>query len=262
MTVRYTGSSCAGVARASAACLLLLAGCTGRGEATIAAASSLRAAMPALLTAWRGQSQVTLTFNVNYGASGSLRRQVEAGAPTHAVFLASARQVDRLLEQGLVAPSSRVVVAGNQLVLAGPEPSKDLRFADLASLAPGQLLAMGDPDTAPVGRYARDYLQALGIWPAVKQRTVYASSTAAVLAYARRGEVTAAIVYDSDLLTVDDLLLLDSARPGLATQPLLVAALSADAPLELADFLSFVVSQAGQKVLAEYGFLPPPGDPQ
>jgi ABC-type molybdate transport system substrate-binding protein len=28
----------------------------------------------------------------------------------------------------------------------------------------------------------------------------------------------------------------------------------------LADFLSFVVSQAGQKVLAEYGFLPPPGD--
>ncbi|MEO2136725.1 MAG: molybdate ABC transporter substrate-binding protein, partial [bacterium] len=171
-----------------------------------------------------------------------------------------ARQVDRLLEQGLVDPSSRVVVAGNQLVLAGPEPSKDLRFADLASLAPGQLLAMGDPDTAPVGRYARDYLQALGIWPAVKQRAVYASSTAAVLAYARRGEVTAAIVYDSDLLTVDDLLLLDRARPGLATQPLLVAALSADAPRELADFLSFVVSQAGQKVLAEYGFLPPPGD--
>ncbi|MEO2137288.1 MAG: substrate-binding domain-containing protein, partial [bacterium] len=119
------------MARASAACLLLLAGCAGRGEATIAAASSLRAAMPSLLTAWRGQSQVTLTFNVNYGASGSLRRQVEAGAPTHAVFLASARQVDRLLEQGLVDPSSRVVVAGNQLVLAGPEPSKDLRFADL-----------------------------------------------------------------------------------------------------------------------------------
>jgi molybdate transport system substrate-binding protein len=81
-----------------------------------------------------------------------------------------------------------------------------------------------------------------------------------VLAYARRGEVTAAIVYDSDLLTVDDLLLLDSARPGVSTQPLLVAALSADAPDELADFLSFVVSQAGQKVLAEYGFLPPPGD--
>lgn len=260
MTVRSTGSSCAALARASAACLLLLAGCAGRGEATVAAASSLRAAMPALLAAWRAQSHKPVAINLTYGASGSLRRQVEAGAPTHAVFLASAAQVDRLLEQGLMDTSTRVVVASNRLVLAGPARSEGLSFEGLASLAPGQLLAMGDPDTAPVGRYSREYLQALGSWPAVKQRTVYAANTAAVLAYARRGEVAAAIVYDSDLLGVDDMLLLDRARPGLATQPLLVAALSDDAPDELADFLSFVASQAGQKVLADYGFLAPPGD--
>jgi molybdate transport system substrate-binding protein len=83
---------------------------------------------------------------------------------------------------------------------------------------------VGDPRTVPAGEYARDYLRAKGVWDALQPRLVMGANVAAVLAYARRGEAVAAVVYDTELHGLDDLVALDTATgrggsPSLKSSP-------------------------------------------
>jgi molybdate transport system substrate-binding protein len=52
----------------------------------------------------------------------------------------------------------------------------------------------------PVGRYAHQALTALGVWSVAQPRLVPADSARAALALVERGEVPAAIVFESDAL--------------------------------------------------------------
>lgn len=205
---------------------------------------------PELVLAWGGDVAVT------YGASGTLRRQVEGGAPIDAVMFASAAPVDSLIEQQLVDPTTRRRVATNALVLIG-QPSTKVTWATLPELPADQKLAVGDPGAVPAGRYAREALQGLGTWDGLQDRIVYAGDVAMVLAYARRGEVAAAVVYSTDVRGIEDVAILDRASwPGAPTPEVLVAATVGSAP-SARDFLDFVASPAGQAILQRHGFGPP-----
>jgi molybdate transport system substrate-binding protein len=82
---------------------------------------------------------------------------------------------------------------------------------------------------------------------------------AAVLAYARRGEVAAAVVYRTEVRGVPDVVVLDEARGPSAPCPEVVGAVvrGARAAGEATAFLAFVRSPEGQKILADFGFGPP-----
>ncbi|HEV3182058.1 MAG TPA: molybdate ABC transporter substrate-binding protein [Steroidobacteraceae bacterium] len=58
--------------------------------------------------------------------------------------------------------------------------------------------ATGDPDSVPVGRYARAALMKLGVWPQVSGRLVAAENVRAALEYVARGEAPLGIVYRTD----------------------------------------------------------------
>lgn len=190
--------------------LLVLAGASGCHEQapapapeplTIAAAASLRHVMPSLVEAWSRLEKEPLPA-VTYGASGDLQKQVEGGAPIDVVVFASARPVDALLTQGLLLPGTRAEVARNALVLIGPpdESSPSLSFESLGMLPETERVAIGDPGAVPAGEYAKALLEENGAWSGLKGQVVFAGDVAAVLAYARRGEVAAAVVYRTDVL--------------------------------------------------------------
>ncbi len=227
-------------------------------ELTLAAAASLRAVLPELSRAFQAAhpaSHVTATF----GASGDLKRQVEAGAPVDAVLFAAARPVDDLAAAGRVDPATRRVVATNVLVLIGPRGARPVTFATLDTLPPGERIAIGDPGAVPAGEYARTWLKALGKWDALQGRLVLGGDVSAVLTYARRGEVAAAVVYRTETRGIDDVVILDEARstPSLAApRPEVVGAVvtGARAAAEAGAFLAFVASPDGQRILADFGF--------
>ena len=238
-----------------------LAACTREapaGEVTLAAATSLRAVLPELAHAYEaGHPGVHLT--ATFGASGTLKKQVEGGAPVDAVIFAAAAPVDELAASGRVDPASRRVLAGNALVLIGPPGGPALTFATLASLPPGEHLAIGDPGAVPAGDYARAWLKTLGTWDALQGRLVLGGDVAAVLAYVRRGEVPAAIVYRTEVRGVADVVVLDEARGPTAPRPAVVGAVvtGARGAGEAGSFLAFVGSGEGQRILGELGFGPP-----
>jgi len=249
-------------ARAALVLLVFTASLARAGDApravTLAAAASLRPVLPEVIEAFRGDSGAP-AIEVSYGASGALRAQVEAGAPIDAVLFASPNEVDALVAKGLVDPSTRRSIATNTLVLIGPRQGPAVRFDSLASLPPGERIAIGDPRSVPAGRYAQQALTALGSWDALAPRFVLGADVAGVLAIVRRGEAAAGIVYETDARPFDDVRVLDRATGAWAPSVELVAAVVRGAPRsdEAARFLAFATSPRGRSIFTAHGFGPP-----
>lgn len=222
----------------------LLVGCSAPTEPTIATAASLRRAAPELVAAFGGDIALT------YGASGTLRMQVEAGAPIDGVLFASQAPVDRLVARGL-ASNPRVVATNSLALIAPADRPGSWTFATLDQLPAGARFAVGDPGAVPAGRYARDLLKELGSWDSLQDRLVVGGDVSMVLALARRGEVEAAVVYGTEVIGIDGVRVLD--RWTGAPRPVVVAASTSDSA-EARRFLDFVASDAGQAILRSHGF--------
>ena len=226
----------------------LLASCASKDEAPIVgAASSLRHVMPALIHGFGTDLAVT------YGGSGTLRKQVEGGAPIDMVVFASADPVDALIEKKLADPTTRQRVAHNRLVLITSARDSLLTFKTLTEVAADELIAVGEPGAVPAGQYAKETFEDLGTWDSLQDRIVFAGDVAAVLGYARRGEVTAAVVYETDVRGIDDVHIVDSADWSGTPRPEVVAVATSESP-DVRRFLDFVASDAGAEILSRFGF--------
>ncbi len=241
----------------------LVTGCGSRAtEVTFAAAASLRQVLPKLIDAFEKLHPGPHVL-ATYGASGDLAKQVEGGAPIDGVLFASKKPVDHLASAGVVSKAR--VVATNRLVLIGPRekaggaPRPKLTFATLSSLPANEKLAIGDPGAVPAGQYAKDALVALAEWDALQSRLVLGGDVSAVLAYARRGEVSAAIVYETEVRGIDDVVVLDRAEGSWAPRAEVVGAVvsAAKGASRADELIAFSLSPEGQAILRDHGFGPP-----
>jgi molybdate transport system substrate-binding protein len=181
---------------------LLLAPLTARAqELTVFAAASLTDAMKAISVQWvqAGHQPLRLSF----GASSTLARQIEQGAPANLFASADERWMDYLAERKLIAADTRKDLLGNDLVLIVPaNKPRHVTIAPgfnlLGMLGPGGRLATGDPAHVPVGIYAEQALKKLGLWNAVAPRIARTDDVRSALLLVERGEVPAAIVYATD----------------------------------------------------------------
>lgn len=232
-------------------------GMTNQGP-TLSAAASLHRVLPPLVEAFE-ESHGNAAITINYGGSGALRRQVQSGAPVDAVLFASAQDVDQLIAQGLAEPITRQVVARNEILLIGPQGATARNFRSLQELDSHSRLAIGDPDFVPAGHYARQALQQLGAWDKLGGRLIYGGDVTRVLSYVRRGEVDLAVVYQTDVLGIDNLEVLDRGNWDGAPQPVVVAAatsLGANNDV-IRQFLAFLQSPVGREIWAGHGFVLP-----
>jgi molybdate transport system substrate-binding protein len=227
-------------------------------EATLAVAASLRAAMPVLIERFVAR-EPGAPLVATYGGSGALQKQVEAGAPIDAVVLAAAAPVDALIAGGHARGETRCVIGYNQLALIVPQGGAAVRFPTLDQLPAGERIAIGDPASVPVGSYAQEALRKLGLWDRLQPRLVTAPDVAAVLAYARRGEVGAAVVYRSDVLGVHDVEVRELAQGDWAPRPEIVAAVARPglAGPRAERFLAFLAGAEARAILREHGFETP-----
>jgi len=225
---------------------------------TVAAAISLRQVMPELTRAFR-QRQSAAEISVTYGASGVLRKQVEGGASIDAVFFANAEPVDALIRGGYADASTKRVVATNQLILIGPKGGRRVTFDRLTSVPTDEKIAIGDPKTVPAGQYAREALKKLGNWEALQNRLVFGGDVAAVLAYARRGEVAAAVVYRTEVRGLTDVEVWDEAKGEWAPRAEVVSAVVKGGGdyARSAQFVAYASAPEGQEILRAFGFGPP-----
>ena len=179
------------------ACLCGISGPATAQAITVFAAASMRDALTEIAAGFDGE--VTLSF----AGSGTLARQVEAGAPVDAVVLAHRDWAEWLATRGLILEGTLTDVAGGQLVLIGPQDSTPIDTPDapslIAALAGGRL-AMGQRDGVPAGTYARDWLRHIGAWEALLPHLAETDNVRAALALVAKGAAPLGVVYASDAL--------------------------------------------------------------
>lgn len=184
--------------RRAAVCLTAILGClggcfdsdreagdrNGPGDRRILAAASVAPTI----------AELCPDADVEAAASSVLARRAAEGVPASVFVCADPEFLDPLEASGRVV--HRAPLARNELLWVAPQGS-----ALTAPPAPGAIgrLALGDPEHVPLGRYARQALQANGSWPQWAPRIVAAADARAALRLVERGEVDAGIVYRTDL---------------------------------------------------------------
>jgi molybdate transport system substrate-binding protein len=221
------------------------------------AAASLTNVLSELSPAWEKRTGVGTKSS--FASSSVLARQIEAGGNADVFVSADQEWMDYLQSRNLLDASSRRDLVGNRLVLIAPADTKGgLTIAHgfpLLEALRGGRLSTGDPDTVPVGRYARSALESLGVWDDVADRLVRADNVRGAMMFVARGEVPLGIVYATDALVdkkvrVVDTFPLDSHGP--IAYP---AAVVRGARSEAAAYLAFLASDEAAPVWKRYGFL-------
>jgi molybdate transport system substrate-binding protein len=220
------------------------------------AAASLTNALNDIGAAWEkaGHPKPSLA----YAASSALAKQIEAGAPVDVFASADLAWMDYLDQRGKIAPGTRVNLLGNDLVLIVPKgqtvPVEMKGGFDFAGAFKGKLCT-GEPGVVPVGIYARQSLEALGWWAALKGRIVGTDDVRTALAFVERGECPLGIVYATDAKVSSKVDVL-KAFPADTHKPIVYPfAVVKGARPEAQAFVRFVqTSAAAADIFDRYGF--------
>ena len=134
---------------------------------------------------------------------------------------------------------------------------KSLTLQDLGG-ANVKKIAVGKVATVPVGRYTKQVLDGANLWTSLEPKFVQADSVRQVLDYVARGEVEAGFVYRTDAAIMSNKVAIALPAPGHAPVRYPVAVIADSRQKALAQaFIDYLLSPAGQQIVARYGFATP-----
>ncbi|HEU5181466.1 MAG TPA: molybdate ABC transporter substrate-binding protein [Candidatus Polarisedimenticolia bacterium] len=166
-------------------------------EITLYAAASLREVLADLAKACGREAGAILVLNL--GSSSDLARQIEAAGKADMFISADEALMDRLDSAKLLEPGSRRSMVGNQLVVIAPADAAAPEVGNVKDLLlSAKHLSLANPEAVPAGKYARAWLEKLGVWEEVKDKVVPGVDVRAALAAVESGAVELGIVYRTD----------------------------------------------------------------
>ena len=206
---------------------------------------------------------VGVTFQ--FAGSPALRTQLAEGARADVLATADESNMEAALDAGLVIDAGQPF-ARNQLAIIVPadNPAGIASYLDLANDGLRLVLAA---EEVPAGAYARQGLEKMAQDPAAGAdfaERVLANvvsnepNVKAVVTKVQLGEADAGIVYATDLTpdVAEDVWLIElpDDKNVIAVYPVAVTSEAAE-PEIAAAFIEFILSDTGQAVLQEHGFL-------
>ncbi|MEX0978922.1 MAG: molybdate ABC transporter substrate-binding protein [Pirellulales bacterium] len=197
-----------------------------------------------------------VTVRTSYAASSALARQIEAGASADVFLSASTQWTDYLKMKQLVTRSRDLL--GNRLVVIVPADSKIKidRAADLAQKGIRRI-ALADPQAVPAGVYAREALEKLKLWEALRSKVAGAADVRQALKFVETGAAEAGIVYATDAAEEKGVRMALALDPKLSEPIRYPAVLFARARNNAAAvaFYEFLASKSAAAVFVRHGFV-------
>jgi len=243
------------LAALSASFCILVGAPAFAADLTVSAAASLTNAFRELGPVFESRNpDVKVQFN--FAASGNLLQQIAKGAPADVFASADQETMNRAQAQNLIDTANRRDFVSNALVVIIPAQASNTP-ADLNALTqPGYgRIAIGLPESVPVGRYTKGVLEKANLWSAIEPKMIGSQNVRQALDYVARGEVDAGFVYGTDAALMRDKVKVAFAVP--TEQPILypIAPVAGSANLAIArKFVAFIGSNDAQAILAKYGF--------
>ena len=267
----------------AAAMILLLTGCSSTGtetsqpqqeetnvetvELNVFAAASMQETLEQIVEDYKNV-EPNVTIQLNLDSSGTLKTQIEEGAPCDLFISAAQKQMNELDStagaeanpDGLdfVDPDTRVDLLENKVVLVVPEGNpKDIQtFAEIVDKA--DLVALGNSDV-PVGQYSEELLENLGVWDKLNEsgKITFGSNVKEVTTQVTEGIADCGIVYATDAFSAG-LTPIDEATKEMCGQVIYPAAVlkTSEHPDEAQAFLDYLKSEDASAVFESVGFQP------
>ncbi len=224
---------------------------------TVSAAASLTDAFTDIAREFEAAHPDT-KVELNLAGSGTLRMQIEGGAPIDVFASASQDHMDLLAEKNMIENSSRKDFAANALVMVVPAKNGAKTPKSLKDLVAGSVekIAIGNPESAPVGKYTKQAMEDAGVWDGLESKVILAENVKQVLTYVETGEVDAGFVYMTDAESGrKDLYEITYTVPVNESISYPIAVVNSSKEKEKAqEFVDFITGTRGQEILAEYGF--------
>lgn len=258
-------SSQAGMAAPTQSAVPAATASTAGGALTVFAAASLTDAFTEIGQQFDAANGSTTTFN--FAGSQQLAQQIAQGAPANVFASANTAQMNNVIEGGQVISGTQQTFVRNRLVVIypGDNPAEITTLADLAR--PDLQLVLAAQEV-PVGQYSLDFLAKASESPeftSAYSETVianvvsYEENVRAVLSKVALGEADAGIVYSSDITpaAADQVGRLDipDGLNTIASYPI-APTVDASDPALAQRFVEYVLSDQGQAILEQFGFLP------
>lgn len=224
------------------------------GEISLFAAASMKEVFNELSDSY-AKTHPEVTFKKNYGASGTLAKQIENGAPADIFVSANTEWMDYMKSKKLADEKSIDTFAFNVLVFAG---KPELKAGSLQEVAKLEKIAIGSPKSVPAGEYAMEAFKKAGIDKQMEKKLVMAKDVRECLMYAERGEVDGAFVYKTDAQQVARSSRIHFTVPQeyypRVTYPMALTVTGAK-NRDAAAFYAALKSAGAQAVLKKHGFI-------
>lgn len=221
------------------------------GELTIFAAASLTASFDDLADAFTAENPGVIIRPIVYDGSSTLATQLIEGASADVFAAANENTMTDVAGAGELSGDSSIFVTNTlQIAVAPGNPDN---ITDLADLADDDLLVVLCAPQVPCGEASQELfsLDGITVTPASEEQNVKA-----VLTKVGAGEADAGLVYKTDVLDADgavDGVDIEGADRALNNYTIGIPSRAGN-PEAAAAFVDFVLSDAGQKLLGDFGF--------
>lgn len=172
----------------------------GNSKILVAAAASLQATFDNELIPLFEKENPEIAVEGTYASSGDLQHQIESGLDADVFFSAATSNMDTLAEEKLIDEDTVVDLLKNDVVLITPKDSK-LGIKSFKDITKADTIAIGDPESVPAGKYAKEILTNLGVYNEVEKKASLGASVTEVLSWVAEGSADAGIVYATDAQT-------------------------------------------------------------
>lgn len=231
-----------------------------KGEVNTFIAASLSNAMEEIQKDFN-ETYPDVEILYNADSSGTLQTQIEEGARCDIFFSAADKQMNALVDENLAKKDTVEDILENKVVLIKPKDG-ETKVTGFENITDAANIALAG-DSVPVGQYAREIFDNLGITDEVNKMEINeGKNVSEVLAAVSEGSNEIGIVYATDAASVADKVdvIAEAPADALKTPVLYPAGLIEDKEASEDDtaaaeaFLEYIKSDDAMKVFEKYGF--------
>lgn len=231
-----------------------------KGEVNTFIAASLSNAMEEIQKDFN-ETYPDVEILYNADSSGTLQTQIEEGARCDIFFSAADKQMNALVDEDLAKKDTVEDILENKVVLIKPKDG-ETKVTGFENITDAANIALAG-DSVPVGQYAREIFDNLGITDEVNKMEINeGKNVSEVLAAVSEGSNEVGIVYATDAASVADKVdvIAEAPADALKTPVLYPVGLIEDKEASEDDtaaaeaFLEYIKSDDAMKVFEKYGF--------
>lgn len=222
-------------------------------EIVVSAAASLKNCLEEIIPEYEKNSGDKIILNL--GGSGTLRTQIEKGAVVDIFISANQENVNMLIDKSIIKKENAYDFLSNILILVKSLYSKS-EIKSVEELKNSDVyIAVGNPETAPVGKYTLQSLKNLEIFETLNQeKVIYAKDVTAAAQYVQMGEADFGIIYESDKNRMKNPIIV-AEFPESSHDKIIYSLALLNNNKETESFFEFLRKEETKKIFKKHGFI-------